>query len=87
MVILEPLDKTINAYDIGLMLLMHLTPICSCSGVHVFFLHKLFVVVLHKVLETLAHLSTREDIFHCSNQPFGSITMHCKHRRLSYSLA
>jgi hypothetical protein len=86
MVFFDPWNDTRNGCNVGIVMDIHLTPICLCSRIHELLPNKLFKVVLHQVPETLPPLSMREYIKHCCCQTSTSIRMDCKNMRLSYSL-
>jgi hypothetical protein len=46
-VLLEPVDQTINCHNIGLMMLINLRSVCTCHGVHVFLPSEILYVVLY----------------------------------------
>jgi hypothetical protein len=73
MISLQPQSHIFNTNEIHLMLLVHLTHVCTCYRVQVFLIRKLFDVVLHKMSETLPPLSMREQFMHCCREAFASI--------------
>jgi hypothetical protein len=65
MVLLELRFVTTNGCNIAYVLLIHFTPICPCSMIHVLIPSKMLLhVILHQVFEIFSSLSIREDIFH-----------------------